>query len=480
MDLEPELMAEAARWSPFGLAVVDASGHVLWANAAFADLTGKRTAQGTVRFDLATSPGLAPILDAVNEAVSRGSVAERNEVDWMADSEGADRAVDIRARPLTDRGTSTPNVLVSLEDVSERTRERARGHLFYSSFLTSTNAIEVTDDRGILVDVNPAFERTYGYARAECIGRKPNLVRSRHTSAEVYRQMWADLLDPARGHWSGEILNRDRVGKERPVFLTITAIRNAQGAITHYLGVAVDLTELKAWERGAAHAERLASLGQLAAGVAHEINTPLANILLVAESIRRRAADAWVRTRAEAISGQVKVADRIVLGLLDFSRRGETNFATLDLRSIVQESVAFVRGKWTADVEVEEAGPPAPVAVYGDRRQLVQVFTNLLNNAYDAVEGSGRIRVLTSAAGERATVEVTDSGSGIPAEVLPHLFEPFFTTKGEGKGTGLGLAICHGIVQTHHGAIVATNAPEGGARFTVELPWAADRPIDPS
>lgn len=480
MVSEPEMMAEAARWAPLGLAVVDASGRVLWANSAFVALAGGDSATGSSPVLPGGSGVPDPVLDTIKEASSGGAVAERKEVLLRTGGGGGDRTVDIRARVLTARDGSAPQLLVSVEDVSERTRERTRAELFYSSFLTSTNAIEVTDERGVLVDVNPAFERTYGYTRAECIGRKPNLVRGRHTSPEVYRQMWADLLDPSRGHWSGEILNRDRVGKERPVFLTVTSIRNDQGVTTHYLGVAVDLTELKAWERGAAHAERLASLGQLAAGVAHEINTPLANILLVAESIRRRSADEWVRSRAAAITGQVKAADRIVLGLLDFGRRGETNYATLDLRSVVHDSVAFVRGKWPEEVEVEEVGPAEAIPVYGDRRQLVQVFTNLLNNAYDAIEGSGRLRIETAAGRERATVAVTDSGPGIPAEVLPHLFEPFFTTKAEGKGTGLGLAICLGIVQSHHGTIVAANASHGGARFTVELPVATAGSIDPA
>ena len=375
-------------------------------------------------------------------------------------------------------GRSSRLVLV-LTDASGRLRERERAHLHYEAFLTSSNAIEVTDRNGILVDVNPAFETTYGYSRAEALGKRPNLVQSDKTGREVYERMWADLLDPLRGHWSGEIVNRDRSGRERPVFLTVTAVRNTAGETTHYVGVAVDLTEHKAWERIVAHSDRLASLGQLAAGVAHEINTPLANVMLVAESLRRRAADPWTRGRAETITSQVEVAARIVRGLLDFARRSEPLVARLDLAEIAQETVRFLRGKQSANVEVDERYPPAPLEILGDRGQLMQVLTNLLLNAYDALEGAaeGRIVVEVRRGADHAEVEVCDSGPGIPLEALPHVFEPFFTTKPEGRGTGLGLAICHGIVQAHGGTIVARNLREGGASLLVSLPLAPAVPM---
>ncbi len=359
---------------------------------------------------------------------------------------------------------------------AERVVREARERIFYQSFLTSSNAIEITDRNGIIIDVNPAFEQIYGYSRAECIGRKPSLVRSRHSRPELYARMWADLTDPAIGHWSGEMMNRDRRGAERPVLLTITAVRNDRNETTHYVGVAVDLSERRKWERSAAHSDRLVSIGQLAAGIAHEINTPLANIMLVAESIRRRAGDPWVRSRVETIVSQVEHADRIVRGLLDFARRSEPTFAEFDLTKIARDAVEFVRGKQNSDVEIDARYFPGPIPIWGDRGQLIQVLTNVLNNAFEAIEGPGRIEVETHRDGADAVVEITDSGPGIPASVLPHIFQPFFTTKPEGKGTGLGLAICHEIVQSHHGTISAENGPLGGARFTIRLPMESTEP----
>ncbi len=155
---------------------------------------------------------------------------------------------------------------------------------------------------------------------------------------------------------------------------------------------------------------------------------------------------------------------------MDFARRSEPRVTDLDLVAVARDTVSFLRGKQPVNVELEERYPSGPVPVSGDRSQLVQVVTNILNNAYEALEHGGRIVIEVRRLRDRAEVEIIDSGPGIPEEALPHIFEPFFTTKEEGKGTGLGLAICHGILQAHHGTIRARNVPGAGACFVISLP----------
>jgi PAS domain S-box-containing protein len=463
---------------PVGFAVVERAGQVSWTNPAFLTLLG--LGPGVVGKDLREAVRPAwPSLDlALGAALRVGPSASLRSVTNTPARRRKHSILDIEILPLGEAEDGARRLLVVASDVTERVREHERAVLFYESFLSSSNAMEVTDRNGVLVDVNPTFEKTYGYSRAECIGQKPSLVRSEGTPKEVYERMWKDLLDPARGHWSGEIMNRDRRGKERPVFLTITAVRDDAGQVTHYLGVAVDLTEQKEWERKAAHSDKLASLGQLAAGVAHEINTPLANVMLVAESVRRRTQDPWVRSRIDTITTQVDHAARIVRGLLDFARRSDLYVTTLDMGQVTRDAVAFLKGKQSAGVEVEEVYPDERLPVSGDRGQLIQVLTNILNNGYEAMEGQeqGRLLVQVRRRENYAEVEIRDYGPGIPLDALPHIFEPFFTTKPEGKGTGLGLAICHGILQAHHGSITARNAPGGGASFVVTLPLTGSPP----
>jgi PAS domain S-box-containing protein len=473
--------------APVGLVLLERDGSVAWANATFHRWSGARgppVSRGAFRD--APILGDTAIAGAIERALAdpaaQGVLWSAEAIPLLPAGDALPRYVDAHLSAVPPAEGRSARLVLVLVDATQRLREHERAHLHYAAFLTSTNAIEVTDPRGILVDVNPAFEATYGYSRAECLGQRPNLVRSERTARELYVRMWADLLDPARGYWSGEVVNRDRWGRERPVFLTITRVRNDAGETTHYVGVAVDLTEQKTWERAAEHSDRLASLGQLAAGVAHEINTPLANVMLVAESLRRRAADPWTRGRAETIASQVEAAAKIVRGLLDFARRSEPQIARVDLSDVARETVRFVRGKQSAAVEVEEHYPAEPLAILGDRGQLMQVLTNLLLNAYDALEASkdGRIQVEARRAGDSVEIEVRDNGPGIRLEALPHVFEPFFTTKPEGRGTGLGLAICHGIVQAHGGTIVARNVPAGGASLVVRLPAAPTREPTPS
>ena len=477
--LDPKEYTEVLATVPVGIAVISAPGTMVWANDAYFAITGRsremigRDFHLILEEDGTFSP---PIRAAIDAALRTGAVTPFHSVRTKYRQKPGGVYVDVDVRPIFANSPGSSGALLMIRDVSDREMEHQRTRLFFESFRSSTNPMQLTDAQGVMIDVNPAFERVYGYTREECIGRKPNLVRSNHTPPEVYQKIWADLTDPRRGYWSGELLNRDRKGRERPVLLTITAIRTPEGEVTHYLGVAVDLSEQRSWELAAAHADKLASVGQLAAGVAHEINTPLANVMLVAESLRRRSQDPWVLSRLDTMTEQIDVAAGIVRSLLDFARRETPHVTDLDLVSVARDSVAFLTGKRSPDVEVEESYPGGAVPISGDRGQLMQVLTNILNNAYDAMEGKGLIRISVRRVGDRAELEVIDSGPGIAPEALPHVFEPFYTTKPEGQGTGLGLAICHGIVQSHHGSIAARNVPGSGAGFLISLPLHPSRP----
>jgi signal transduction histidine kinase len=218
--------------------------------------------------------------------------------------------------------------------------------------------------------------------------------------------------------------------------------------------------------------EKLATMGRLAAGVAHEVGNPLGAIAGYVELARARVRDGKAGDPEDylgRIAAEVQRIDRTVRELLDFARPGGPILAAIDLAAAVDASLrlARVQGRFR-DVEVELDLPAGLPRVMADEHGLAQVLLNLLLNAGDAMGGRGSLRLRARAAGgDRVLLHVADGGPGIAPEDLPRIFDPFFTTKEPGKGTGLGLAICHRIMESFGGEIAAANAPGAGAVFTL-------------
>jgi signal transduction histidine kinase len=223
-------------------------------------------------------------------------------------------------------------------------------------------------------------------------------------------------------------------------------------------------------------AERLATLGRLASGIAHEVGNPLGAIGGYVELARDRLGAGGDAGRAEAddflarVGAEAQRIDRTVRDLLDLARPAEALLGPVDVAAPIEAALRLARVQARfKGVEVEVALPPGLPAVAADARRLSQVFLNLFLNAGDAAGAAGRVRIRARTEGGAVAVEVEDDGPGLAAEDLPRVFEPFFTTKAAGQGTGLGLAISQGIVESFGGELVAANAPAGGALFTVRL-----------
>jgi len=239
------------------------------------------------------------------------------------------------------------------------------------------------------------------------------------------------------------------------------------------------LEELKRTQEQLIQAAKLSSLGELVAGVAHEINNPLSAVLGFAQLLLADPAVAGeMRGDVKKIVEQALRVKRIVEKLLIFARRGGRPFEPVSLKQVLESALEFKAYDFRAHkVVVERSIDPTIPPISADRHELEQVLINILHNADQAMAplGGGTLRVATHARGGDVEVEVADSGPGIPTDILPKIFDPFFTTKPPGEGTGLGLSVSHGIVERHGGRIHVANRPEGGATFTIALPA---RPIE--
>ena len=218
----------------------------------------------------------------------------------------------------------------------------------------------------------------------------------------------------------------------------------------------------------------MASIGLLAAGVAHEVNTPLTGISSFTQMLLEGAQPDDPKTKVlEKIERQTFRAAKIVNGLLNLARPAQVESTPCDINVVISDVLALLEHQFkTGRIQVrKEFVTPGPM-VQGMEYKLQQVFLNLLLNARDAMPKGGWLTLVTRVEKSGVVVEVGDTGSGIPAEHLSRIYDPFFTTKAIGKGTGLGLSITYGIVQEHGGAITCDSTPGQGTRFTLQLPLA--------
>lgn len=234
--------------------------------------------------------------------------------------------------------------------------------------------------------------------------------------------------------------------------------------------------ELQAVRHKAMCAERLAAVGELAAGIAHEIRNPLTSVKLLVQTAARRYPERGLNEKQlQVLQQEISRMENTIQGLLDFARPPQLQRTTHDLRETVQRAVTLIEGRARQQgVTIRKEFPPEPLLIDGDPEQLHQVFVNLLLNGIESMAGRGAFRIAVSAEGSRpgtCQIVFSDSGGGIPDAIRERLFEPFVTSK-EG-GTGLGLAISRRIVEQHGGLISGVNRPEGGADFNVELPLSA-------
>ena len=398
--------------------------------------------------------------------------------------------VEITSHPIDFSGRASE--LVLLNDVTEKIRAQEQLRLQGTALESAANSIMITDEKGKIIWINRAFSETTGYSFAEVLGQNPRLLKSGKQKQEFYKDMWETIL--AGKMWRNTIVNRRKDGSLTREDMTITPISNDAGEIKNFVAIKQDITkldqalaevrtkneELAGMTQQLWQASKLATMGELSASIAHELNNPLATVGLRTEALMMQIENDDPKRRALEIIGQeVDRMATLVDNLLQFSRRSHRQISTVDVREEIVNSIEFVHYHLRSrKIEVvREFTDPLPT-IQADRQQLRQLFLNLLTNASDAMPAGGKLIVRAESAhlegAEAVALEFADTGDGIAAENLEKIWEPFFTTKEEGKGTGLGLAICRRIVEEHGGTIDIESQTGTGTTVRMVFPATAN------
>ena len=390
-------------------------------------------------------------------------------------------------------------IVAVVRDITER-RRAEREHLqFMLGVARSSDAIFLTDREGTITYVNPAFEKLYGYSKAEAVGKTPRLLKSGAQEPGVYDAFWSKLL--ANEVVQIELINRAKDGRLVHVDASANPILDDRGEMVGFLAIQRDITERT--EAAAARvqveeqlrtAQKMEAIGSLAGGVAHDFN----NLLSVILSYTGFALDDLrlpdpVRDDLVEVMKAGERAAALTRQLLAFGRKQVLQPVPLDLNQVAETNDKMLRRIIGEDVDLRLALAPDLGLTLADPGQVEQVIMNLAVNARDAMPRGGTLTIRTEnveldegrmagglalTAGPYVLLAVSDTGSGIDEQTLPRIFEPFFTTKERGRGTGLGLATVYGIVKQSGGAVSVRSSIGMGTTFEIYLPRAAAPSLD--
>jgi two-component system NtrC family sensor kinase len=359
------------------------------------------------------------------------------------------------------------------EMVRRRTEELSKSEEKYRRiFEGSMDIVMLLDLEGRFLDINRAGLNILGYSSKDELVSKATFANllipppnPQHLMEEVAAAGFCRNL---------ECRVQSRYGENLTWLLSLTVSRKTDGVIGGFEGIAKDITHRKKMEQQLLQADRLASLGELSAGVAHEVNNPLGMILGYTQLLlRNEPKDTQDFQDLKIIEKHARNCKTIVEDLLKFARNAETTKGVLQVNDLLRQVISVVEHQFRLDnVTIETELDHSIPSLCADGERLKQVFMNLLMNAKQAMEGQGRIRISTEHHSSRneVTVTVEDNGSGIPPRILEKIFDPFFTTKPTGEGTGLGLSVSYGIIKDHHGEIDVQSTPGKGSAFIITFP----------
>jgi PAS domain S-box-containing protein len=387
-------------------------------------------------------------------------------------------------RKLAETANELQKVNTYLEDmVEERTRELSKSEKKFRHFFeNSKDMVYFCDISGNITDINQSGLKMLGIDKPS---KQLNLLSFFKNDGDLDRYLLELGENGFVSDFETEIENRDR--SVRNILLSANAIFDKEGFIVGCEGIAKDMTRLRTMTDQLIRQEKMASVGQMAAGVAHEINTPLGVILGYTQLMMDDfAKDSEEYENLRIIERQTKACRKIVADLLKFSRQTDSAKVKVDLNELIEEVLTVSEHNLNiSHIRVIRRFAPRLPVIIGDAEKLRQVFINLLNNSHHAMANGGEIYITTGhdpASGE-IIASVRDTGSGIDEEIKWKIFDPFFTTKEVGQGTGLGLSVTYGIIRDHGGSVTVESPVQDqktgqriqGTAFHVRLPVAVEQ-----
>ncbi|MFQ5355585.1 MAG: PAS domain S-box protein [Mariprofundaceae bacterium] len=374
----------------------------------------------------------------------------------------------------------------TIRDLSESRKAEELVRKLSRAVEQTGESIVITNTDGVIEYVNPGFTKITGYSAEDVIGKTPALLRSGKHDPQVYQNLWQTINNGQV--WNNTTINRRKDGEFYTVQQCITAIRNEENTITHFVDTQLDVTEQKGLEAQLLQSQKMEALGTLVGGIAHDFNNMLAgmtgNLYLAKKKLGENPDVLENLANVEALS--FRAAD-MIQQLLTYARKDMVSIIEMSLVPFMKEAMKFLRTSIPENINVKRDINTDAMRIMGDDTQLHQVLMNLISNACDALQGVDEpcitIRLEPFHAddiwikahryfkmGNYAHLSIADNGCGIPEDKMKFLFDPFFTTKEVGKGTGLGLSMVFGAIKTHRGFVDVESIEGKGSTFHIYIP----------
>jgi PAS domain S-box-containing protein len=377
----------------------------------------------------------------------------------------------------------------NIRDITIKKQQAFEREQMFAAIEQAGEGIAITSPDGIIKYINPAFESITGYSKEETIGKNPDFLKSGLQDQKFYKNLWDTILSGSR--WTGRLINNRKDGTAYTSECSISPIKDLEGNLLNFIWISKDITKEMALEKRIEQAQRMESIGILAGGIAHDFNNILSVIIGYTELAHDEVEkDSTIEEYLKEIHiGGIR-AKTLVMQILGFARQSDETISPHRIDVIAKEVLKFIRSSIPATIEIQ-SDIQSDSLIMGNPTQVHQIFMNLCTNSAHAMKEKGgilkislndietdknlKVQDVGLKQGSYIQINVSDTGIGIPPDLLGRIFEPYFTTKPLEEGTGLGLALIHGIVESYGGKTIVESGLGKGTVFTIYLPITQKR-----